>query len=117
MSDKPNHKYKRKVRYKIMAKEKTWSANETQKNFMGALSKDNYLCLRQVNHKLGLLGTDKEIKSGAVNSLKGKGLVTTKEDGALYNAIIVETRTYADGTVITITKEKENQYETGYKLV
>ena len=88
-----------------------WSANSTQKEFMGALSKDNYLSLKQVNAKLG-----KEIKTGSINILKTKGLVATQENAIEYTAKIVETRVYADGTEIVITKEKTD-YETGYKLV
>lgn len=90
--------------------ENKWSANETQKQFMGALSKDNYLSLKQINAKL-----DKEIKTGSINTLKVKGLITTKENAVDYKAEIVETRTYADGTVIVIKKTKEDS-EMGYKL-
>lgn len=99
-----------KGKVKIMAENK-WTANETQKQFMGALNKDNYLSLKQVNAKL-----DKEIKTGSINTLKVKGLVETKENAVEYKAEIVETRTYADGTVIVIKKTKEDS-ETGYKLV
>ena len=98
-----------KGKVKIMAENK-WSANETQKSFMGALSKDNYLSLKQINAKL-----DKEIKTGSINTLKVKGLITTKENAVDYKAEIVETRTYADGTVIVIKKTKEDS-EMGYKL-
>lgn len=90
--------------------ENKWSANETQKSFMGALSKDNYLSLKQINAKL-----DKEIKTGSINTLKVKGLIATKENAVDYKAEIVETRTYADGTVIVIKKTKEDS-EMGYKL-
>ena len=90
--------------------ENKWSANETQKSFMGALSRDNYLSLKQINAKL-----DKEIKTGSINTLKVKGLITTKENAVDYKAEIVETRTYADGTVIVIKKTKEDS-EMGYKL-
>lgn len=90
--------------------ENKWSANETQKSFMGVLSKDNYLSLKQINAKL-----DKEIKTGSINTLKVKGLITTKENAVDYKAEIVETRTYADGTVIVIKKTKEDS-EMGYKL-
>lgn len=90
--------------------ENKWSANETQKSFMGALSKDNYLSLKQINAKL-----DKEIKTGSINTLKVKGLIITKENAVDYKAEIVETRTYADGTVIVIKKTKEDS-EMGYKL-
>lgn len=99
-----------KGKVKIMAENK-WTANDTQKQFMGALNKDNYLSLKQVNAKLS-----KEIKTGSINALKGKGLVETKENAVEYKAEIVETRTYADGTVIVIKKTKEDS-ETGYKLV
>ena len=91
--------------------ENKWTANETQRQFMGALGKDNYLSLKQVNAKLG-----KEIKTGSIVALKGKGLIETKENAVEYKAEIVETRTYADGTVIVIKKTKEDS-ETGYKLV
>ena len=90
--------------------ENKWTANETQKSFMGALSKDNYLSLKQINAKL-----DKEIKTGSINTLKVKGLITTKDNAVDYKAEIVETRTYADGTVIVIKKTKEDS-EMGYKL-
>ena len=104
-----------KGKVKIMAENK-WTANATQKTFMGALSKDNYLSLKQVNAKLELVNTDKEIKTGSINTLKVKGLVETKENAVEYKSEIVETRTYADGTVIVIHKTKEDK-ETGYKLV
>lgn len=91
--------------------ENKWTANETQKQFMGALNKDNYLSLKQVNAKLG-----KEIKTGSIVALKGKGLVETKENAVEYTAHIVETRKYADGTTIVIEKDVEKS-ETGYKLV
>ena len=100
-----------KGRYKTMAETKQWIPNEVQKQFMGALNKDNYLSLKQVSAKL-----KKEIKTGSINTLKVKGLVETKENAIEYKAEIVETRTYADGTVIVIKKEKQDS-ETGYKLV
>ena len=106
-----------KGKVKIMAKNE-WIANATQKQFMGALSKDNYLSLKQVNAKLELVDTDKEIKTGSINALgvNGKGLVESKADQIKYTAKIVETRVYADGTEIVIKKTKEGS-ETGYKLV
>lgn len=99
-----------KGKVKIMAENK-WSANDTQKQFMGALNKDNYLSLKQVNAKL-----DKEIKTGSINTLKVKGLVETKENVVKYTAVITEVRTYENGDIVEIVKTKDNGEEMGYKL-
>lgn len=92
---------------------KAWQPNDTQKAFMGVLSKDNYISLKQAEKKLG-----KKIATGSINALgvNGKGLVESKADQVKYVATIVETRKYADGTEIVIEKTVEKT-ETGYKLV
>lgn len=89
----------------------TWTPNETQKTFLGALADGKVKSLRQINAELG-----KEIKTGSVNALITKGLVRSIADGVEYTAKVVETRTYADGTQIVIEKEKSTT-ETGYQLV
>ena len=88
-----------------------WSANETQKTFLKALADGKTKSLRQINAELG-----KEIKTGSVNTLITKGLVKSIADGVEYSVKVVETRTYADGTEIVISKEKTAS-ETGYQLV
>ena len=88
----------------------TWQPNETQKIFLGALADGKVKSLRQINTELG-----KEIKTGSVNTLITKGYVESIADGVEYTAKITETRVYADGTEIVISKEKVAT-ETGYKL-
>ena len=88
-----------------------WTPNETQKTFLGALADGKVKSLRQINAELG-----KEIKTGSVNTLITKGLVKSIADGVEYSVKVVETRTYADGTEIVISKEKTAS-ETGYQLV
>lgn len=88
-----------------------WKPNETQKTFLGALEKDSFLSLRQINAKLGT-----EIKTGSVVILKTKGLMETKESAVEYTAVVKETRTYSNGDVIEIEKTK-TESETGYRLV
>ena len=95
-----------------MATTNKWTPNETQKIFMSALADGNTRSFKQINALLG-----KEIKTGAVNTLTSKGLVEKVADGVTYNVKVVETRTYADGTVVVIEKEKENETENGYRLV
>lgn len=95
-----------------MATTNKWTPNETQKLFMSALADGNTRSFKQINHLLG-----REIATGAVNTLKGKGYIEKIENGVSYNAKIVETRTYADGTVVVIEKEKNDQTEAGYRLL
>ena len=90
---------------------KEWSPNQKQKDFMGVLNADGYISLKQASHLVGY-----EIATGSINILSGKGLVKTKEKAVKYSSHTVETRTYADGTVIVIEKDSEKA-ETGYKLV
>ena len=87
-----------------------WQPNETQKLFLGALADGTVKSLKQINAELG-----KEIKTGSVNTLITKGLVKSIADGVEYSVKVVETRTYADGTEIVISKEKVAT-ETGYQL-
>lgn len=89
---------------------KVWTPNQVQKDFMGALSKDNFLSLKQVELRLG-----KKVATGAINTLKSKELTITEPDIVEYTATIVETRTYANGDIVVIEKTK-NGTETGYKL-
>jgi hypothetical protein len=95
-----------------MATTNKWTPNETQKIFMSALADGSTRSFKQINSLLG-----KEIKTGAVNTLTSKGLVEKVADGVTYNVKIVETRTYADGTVVVIEKEKHDEPENGYRLV
>ena len=89
---------------------KEWSPNQKQKDFMSVLSPDGYISLKQASNLVGY-----EIATGSINVLSGKGLVKTKEKCVPYQAHIVETRTYADGTIIVIEKDCD-KLETGYKL-
>ena len=50
--------------------EKTWTPNELQKAFMGALSDGSEKTLAEISVILG-----KEIKSGCINTLTAKGLI------------------------------------------
>ena len=90
---------------------KVWTPNQVQKDFMGALSKDNFLSLKQVELRLG-----KKVATGAINTLKTKGLTTTQENVVKYTAVITEVRTYENGDIVEIVKTKDNGEETGYKL-
>lgn len=59
-----------------MAQKSNWSANAKQKKFMEEIAKEeNGLSLHEVNERLGLTGTEDEIKSGSINCLITKGLV------------------------------------------
>lgn len=93
-----------------MATTTNWQPNETQKIFMEALADGTVKSLKQINNALG-----KEIKTGSVNTLITKGKVISIPDGVEYTATITETRVYADGTELTITKTKTST-ETGYQL-
>ena len=88
-----------------------WTMNETQIAFVGALQDGQIKSLKQVNAALGM-----DIKSGSIVTLINKGIVKSIADAVEYNAKVVEVRTYADGTEITIEKTKV-AYETGYQLV
>ena len=88
-----------------------WTPNETQKTFLGALADGKVKSLRQINAELG-----KEIKTGSINTLISNGMVKSIADGVEYSVKVVETRTYADGLVITTEKSKKDT-ETGYRLV
>ena len=88
----------------------TWTPNEKQRAFMGALADGNTKSLRQISKELGY-----NVATGSINTLITKGLVESVADGVEYSATIVETRTYADGTQITTEKTKTDT-ETGYRL-
>ena len=88
-----------------------WTPNENQKKFMGALADGQVKSLRQINNELGT-----DLKTGSINTLITKKLVESVADGVEYEVVIVETRTYADGLVITTEKSKKDT-ETGYRLV
>lgn len=88
----------------------TWTPNEKQKSFMGALADGKVKSLRQISRELGV-----NIATGSINALITKGLVESVADGVEYTAVVVETRTYADGTQITTEKTKTDT-ETGYRL-
>lgn len=87
-----------------------WTMNETQKAFVGALQDGQIKSLKQVNAALGM-----DIKSGSIVTLIGKGIVKSLPDAVEYNVKVVEVRTYADGTEVTIEKVK-TATETGYQL-
>lgn len=53
--------------------EKTWTPNETQKLFMGALADGSEKTLAEISTQVG-----KEIKTGSINTLVSKGLVISK---------------------------------------
>lgn len=76
----------------------TWSMNDTQKAFLGALA-DGGKTLEQINN-----GRDTEIKTGSINTLVTKGYVETSD--ADFNATETLVIKYPDGTEITKTKEK-----------
>ena len=88
----------------------TWTPNDNQKKFMGALADGGTKSLRQINNELKT-----DLKTGSINTLITKGLVESVPDGVEYEVVIVETRTYADGLVITSEKTKKDK-ETGYRL-
>ena len=88
----------------------TWQPNETQKLFMSALADGQVKSLKQIN---AVLGTN--IVTGSINTLLTKELVIAIPDGVEYSMKSVETRTYADGIVVEIVKEK-TKTETGYQL-
>ena len=87
-----------------------WTMNETQKAFVGALQDGQIKSLKQVNAALGM-----DIKSGSIVTLINKGIVKSLPDAVEYSVKVVEVRTYADGTEITIEKVK-TATETGYQL-
>lgn len=87
-----------------------WTMNETQMAFVGALKDGQIKSLKQVNAELGTA-----IKTGSINALITKGIVKSIPDAVEYNVKVVEVRTYADGTEITIEKVK-TATETGYQL-
>ena len=76
----------------------TWTMNDTQKAFLNALANGG-MTLEQVNN-----GRETEIKTGSINTLIGKGFVTTEDaDFPATETLVVK---YPDGTEITKTKEK-----------
>lgn len=87
-----------------------WTMNETQKAFVGALQDGQIKSLKQVNAALGM-----NIVTGSIVTLISKGIVKSLPDAVEYNVKVVEVRTYADGTEITIEKTKVAT-ETGYQL-
>ena len=76
--------------------------NETQKAFMSVLQDGQIKSLKQVSAALGM-----EIKSGSIVALIGKSIVKSLPDAVEYSVKVVEVRTYADGTEITIEKVKK----------
>ena len=89
---------------------KTWTMNETQMAFVGALKDGQIKSLKQVNAELGTA-----IKTGSINTLITKGIVKSIPDAVEFQVKIVETRVYANGLEITIEKVKSDT-ETGYQL-
>jgi hypothetical protein len=82
-----------------MAKNTKWKPNETQTLFLNILKGSNEpLTLAQVSHIAGV-----EIKSGSINTLISKEIVSTCD--LEIKVKVVETEIYANG--LEITKEKE----------
>lgn len=82
-----------------MAKNTNWKPNETQTLFLNILKgSDTPLTLAQVSHIAGV-----EIKSGSINTLISKEIVSTCD--LEIKVKVVETEIYANG--LEITKEKE----------
>lgn len=82
-----------------MAKNTNWKPNETQTLFLNILKGSNEpLTLAQVSHIAGV-----EIKSGSINTLISKEIVSTCD--LEIKVKVVETEIYANG--LEITKEKE----------
>ena len=76
-----------------------WTPNETQKLFLNILKgSETPLTLAQVSHIAGV-----EIKSGSINTLISKELVSTCD--LEIKVKVVETEIYENG--LEITKEKE----------
>ena len=81
-----------------MANKTTWSPNDTQKKFMEILKENpNGLTLREIKKGYGI-----EFKTGAINTLKTKGLVITLDEkrefvaDIVYDNEIIGHKTYAD---------------------
>ncbi len=82
-----------------MAKNTNWKPNETQTLFLNILKGSNEpLTLAQVSHIAGV-----EIKSGSINTLISKEIVSTCD--LEIKVKVVETEIYTNG--LEITKEKE----------
>ena len=82
-----------------MAKTQTWKPNETQALFLNILkNSDKPLTLAQISNIAGV-----EVKSGSINTLITKELVSTCDIEV--NVRVVETELY-DNMEITKTKEK-----------
>ena len=85
-----------------MANNTKWSANDTQKLFMETLRKaDGALTLAEVSDIVG-----KEIKSGSINTLIGRGLVQTED--VTYECNIVRKD---NGKVVGSTKKTVKAYK------
>lgn len=76
-----------------------WSMNDTQRAFVKALANGG-MTLEQVN-----AGRETEIKTGSINTLIGKGYVTTAD--AEFDAVETLVVKYPDGTEITKSKGKK----------
>ena len=82
-----------------MAKNTNWKPNETQTLFLNILKgSETPLTLAQVSHIAGV-----EIKSGSINTLISKEIVSTCD--LEIKVKVVETEIYENG--LEITKEKE----------
>ena len=85
-----------------MATTTKWSANDTQKLFMETLKgADGALTLAEVSEIVG-----KEIKSGSINTLIGRGLVQTED--VTYECNIVRKD---NGKVVGSTKKTVKAYK------
>ena len=81
-----------------MATKTNWTANETQKRFMEILGENpDGMTLREIKKAYGV-----EFKTGAINTLKTKGLVATLETkrefvaDIVYDGEVIGHKTYAD---------------------
>ena len=68
---------------------KAWSANAKQKKFMDALADGKELTLAEISALVG-----EEIKSGSINTLVSKGLVTHGEDKEIVVTAKRKVKTY-----------------------
>ena len=68
---------------------KSWSANAKQKKFMDALADGKELTLAEISALVG-----EEIKSGSINTLVSKGLVTHGEDKEIVVTAKRKVKTY-----------------------
>lgn len=79
----------------------TWTPNEKQKLFLGALADGKVLTLSEISAIV-----NQEIKSGSINSLIGKGLVETED--VIYDCDIIRKD---NGQKVGSVKKKVKAYK------